>query len=554
VNPVQPISRTATGQVVPTARERARPAHEGEDPRLGWLASIGVFLLALFLRLWNLGEPDEFAFDETYYAKDAWSLLHHGHVREYPGDADEKILDGATTGLWKDDPSMVVHPEVGKWMIALGEWAFGMDPFGWRIMAAVCGALMVLVLCRLVRRITGSTLLGCVAGLLLCLDGMHLVLSRLALLDIFLAFWVLLAASCLVLDRDWLRARLAAGRDVRFWRPWLLVAGVCFGLAIGVKWSGLYALAAFGPLVVWWSTGARLMVGVRRARLKGVLTDGVPAFLALVGVAGLVYTASWTGWLLNAHEYERTKSQSQYAQFESWAGDCDKESLKGVESDDSRQWATARQPDAAGLGEVRQSLHSLWLYHRDVYTFHTVFLNCSEHTYASDPLAWPLLARPVGVNVENDIQPGDQGCAAEEGSHCIREVLLIGTPVLWWGGVLALLYAGYAFVLRRDWRYGLALVGTLSLWLPWERDDERPIFLFYASAFFPFVVIAVTLLLGEILGRAPAGSRRRTVGTVVAGAFVVLVLLNFAWFWPIWTNGLLTDSEWRDRIWLERWI
>ena len=32
--------------------------------------------------------------------------------------------------------NMIVHPEVGKWLIALGEKAFGMDPFGWRIDAA----------------------------------------------------------------------------------------------------------------------------------------------------------------------------------------------------------------------------------------------------------------------------------------------------------------------------------------------------------------------------------------------------------------------------------
>ena len=62
---------------------------------------------------------------------------------------------------------------------------------------------------RLVRRLTGSTLLGGVAGLLLCFDGLQLVLSRLALLDIFLAFFLLCAVSCLVADRDWGRLRLA---------------------------------------------------------------------------------------------------------------------------------------------------------------------------------------------------------------------------------------------------------------------------------------------------------------------------------------------------------
>ncbi len=129
-------------------------------------------------------------------------------------DADKLILSGQTTGLWQDTPSIAVHPDVGKWLIALGEKAFGMDPFGWRVSAAVVGSLMILVMCRFVRRLTGSTLLGCVGGLLLGLDGLHLVLSRLALLDIFLAFFLLCAVHCLVADRDWLRRRLAATADL----------------------------------------------------------------------------------------------------------------------------------------------------------------------------------------------------------------------------------------------------------------------------------------------------------------------------------------------------
>ena len=59
---------------------------------------------------------------------------------------------------------MVVHPEVGKWMIALGERMFGMNPFGWRFMTALLGTLSVLMLCRIGRRMSRSTLLGCLAG------------------------------------------------------------------------------------------------------------------------------------------------------------------------------------------------------------------------------------------------------------------------------------------------------------------------------------------------------------------------------------------------------
>ena len=81
------------------------------------------------LRFWDLGRPKAFIFDETYYAKDAWSLLHFGVEQDYirpahkgdPDPANAKILAGNLHGLWTGDPSYVVHPPGGKWMIAIGE-------------------------------------------------------------------------------------------------------------------------------------------------------------------------------------------------------------------------------------------------------------------------------------------------------------------------------------------------------------------------------------------------------------------------------------------------
>ena len=543
------LSRTARGDTVPVAPVRARQRRSSEDPLVAWSAAIGLTLLAFFLRVWRLGTPRDFAFDETYYAKDAWSLLQFGYVRKYEKDADAAILDGEVTGLWKDDPSMIVHPELGKWLIALGEQAFGMDPVGWRISAAVAGSLMVLVMCRLARRLTGSTLLGCVAGLLLMLDGLHFVLSRLALLDIFVALFTLCGVACVVNDRDWYRRRLArlvpSGTVTTGWgpvrglllRPWLLAGGVCWGLAVGTKWVALYALAGFGLLVWAWSAGARRSFGVRWSWARSALADGVPAFVHLVVVGLLVYLVTWTGWLVHAHEYEEHLSATQYTHF---GGDPD--------------WPTRDAPDADGLGEVAQSLSSLWHYHQDVYTFHKHFLDDASHTYQSQPSGWLLLNRPVGVDAQLDIQPGDQGCEAPEGSDCLRQVLLLGTPAIWWAGIVALLYAGAMWVGARDWRFGVAVVGTLSSWLPWLADDDRPIFLFYAVMMLPFVVLALTLALGRLIGRGRSPTPRRTAGVVVAGAFVVVTLLNFAWFYPIWSDGLLTHSEWVDRIWFDRWI
>ena len=111
----------------------------------------------------------------------------------------------------------MVQPPVGKLLIAVGEWIYGLTPLGWRVAPALFGTLAVLVMCRVARRLTRSTLLGCVAGLLLSLDGLEFVLSRTGILDIFLMFFVLAAFGAL--RRRPGRVARPAGRRPWCWNP-----------------------------------------------------------------------------------------------------------------------------------------------------------------------------------------------------------------------------------------------------------------------------------------------------------------------------------------------
>ncbi|MCX6397338.1 MAG: phospholipid carrier-dependent glycosyltransferase [Propionibacteriales bacterium] len=536
------LSRNAVDDVVPTASQRARPRAFDLDPVTAWAATVGITLVAAFLRLWKLDYPKALLFDETYYAKNAWSLINNGYARGYVDKADSRIIAGNLDGLWTNSPDMIVHPEVGKWLIGLSELTVGMTPFGWRLAPAIIGSLMVFVMIRLTRRVTGSTMLGLVAGILMCFDGLQFVLSRLALLDIFQAFFVLCAVSCMVADRDWFRARLAAVAEAGplstwgpriLWRPWLLAAGLWWGLAVGTKWSSLYPLAAFGLLFWFWSAGARRSFGVTRSIRRSAVVDALPGLAYLVLLPLVVYLASWTGWLMHADVYERNLSRNAYGPY----------------------WGNYILKDAHGFfPELGQSLRSLWNYHVDLWNFHTKGLTNATHTYASNPLGWNVLNRPVGVDAQNGILPGQQGCDAAADSSCLRQILLIGTPVLWWFSTCALVWSVVAWIGKRDWRYGIVVVGTLSAWLPWLRFDDRPIFSFYAIVWEPFLILGTVMVLGEILGRADATAVRRRTGAIVAGAVVVAVIVNFAWFWPIYTDGLLTRAEWLQRIWFRGWI
>src|SRR5690606_4299362 len=133
-------------------------------------------------------------------------------------------------------------------------------------------------------------------------------------------------------------------------------------------------------------------------------------------------------------------------------------------------------------------------------------------------------------------------------------VLLLGNPAVWWAGSLASVVSLLMWVGARDWRHGVAVVGLAATWLPWFLHDDRPVFSFYAITSLPFMVLSLALLVGHLVGRSREPSLRRTAGVVVAGSWFVLVLVAFAWFWPVWTDQLITHAEWMNRMWFSRWI
>lgn len=489
----------------------------------GWIGPIGVAVLALVLRVWNVAQPRLVMFDETYYAKDAWSLLQNGYVQDFTDQANDKIVDGDLTNLMTGDPSWVVHPEGGRLMIAIGEHFFGLDPFGWRIAAVVIGSLTVLLLARLVRRLTGSTIVGCFAGLLLAVDGAHFVLSRIALLDVFLAFWILAAVACLVADHD----RAVARERIRGWfRPWQLAAGVCFGMACATKWSGVYSLAAFGLLVVGWEVMAR------RDRWTAVLRTGIPAFASIVVVAGAVYLLTWTGWLIHHDVYEARFGYGYGTYSEPWGAYLD------------------RNPSGF-LGETRDALRSLWHFHVMTFEFHTQGLDTATHPYQSNPIGWLMLDRPVGVDAQNDLPAASCGASAD--SSCIRVVTILGNPAVWWAGAIATLASLVAWFRTRDGRWAVPVVGVLSGWLPWFLNDDRPIFSFYAITVLPFMIIAIAML-ADLAYRSASTIRGRYIVLVLSGALAVTAIGLLCYFYPILTDELVPYDTWYSRMWTSRWI
>jgi dolichyl-phosphate-mannose-protein mannosyltransferase len=500
-----------------------------DDKPWGWIGPLLVTAFGGFLRFNRLEIPRAIVFDETYYVKDAWSILHHGVEWQPLTNANALLIAGHTnifqacsgTGCGE----YVVQPEVGKYMIAIGEWLFGLNPFGWRFSSAVFGTVAILLVCRIARRMTRSTLLGCIAGLLMSLDGLEFVLSRTGILDIFLMTFVLAAFGCVVIDRDKSRARLAeavARDDLQGSRPrlgfrkWLLLAGIFLGLAVGTKWIAVWYILGFGALTIAWDIGARRAAGLRYY-YRGAFRDAVWLPLTFILVPFAVYLASWTNWLVTNTGFDRDYAQQH-----------------GVNI------------------PIISPLYSLYEYHLQAIIF-GIGLR-TPHPYQSQPWDWLLITRPVAFYYQSYFAPvagPSHFCPAKgcSGPVWSQEVLAIGTPAIWWGAMLALLFCLGWWLLHRDWRAGAVLMGVLAGWGPWFPLVTRTKFYYYALEFEPFLILSIVLCLGLILGPATATGSRRAVGAGIVGAYVLCVLLMFWYFYPVLGAKLIPYSDWLSHMW-----
>jgi len=234
------------------------------------IAPILIAIASFVLRLINLGLPKGFVFDEVYYVDGARDLLKYGVE-----------VDGA-------NPEFIVHPPVGKWLIASGIKLFGDTGFGWRFASAVFGTLLILLFARLIHVLFYSPLLTALGAALMALDGLLLVHSRTALLDLFLTFFTLLGVFL------WYRNR-------HIW------AGIAFGLAIGCKWSAIYFVALIGLLAVY-----RILVAhdIRKS-FKPIVAKFAQYGLLPV----FVYTLTWIGWFVSDRGWSRQWSSNPLASW-----------------------------------------------------------------------------------------------------------------------------------------------------------------------------------------------------------------------------------------------
>jgi dolichyl-phosphate-mannose-protein mannosyltransferase len=246
-----------------------------------WVYALGFGALGLILRLWNLDSPKGKIFDEIYYATNAQSLLQNGV------EIDSK------NGL----AQFIVHPPTGKWLIAIGIKLFGYNEFGWRFAAAIVGSISIVLMYFTAKKLFNNRTLSVLAASLISMDGLHLVHSRIALLDIFLLFFIQIAVLAFLHSRYWLSA-------------------LALGLACSVKWSGLYVLVALALYVLLTDFRRHRYLGAEHLIRKMLAKNFVFRFLQFGIFPTFIYIASWFSWFASDKGWDRNFSSNPF--FSLW--------------------------------------------------------------------------------------------------------------------------------------------------------------------------------------------------------------------------------------------
>lgn len=448
-------------------------------------------------------------------------------------------------------PYEVSHPPLGKLIISIGIAMFGMVPFGWRFMGTLFGVLMVPILYVFLKNLFGKTPVALCGAALFTFDFMHLVQTRIATIDTYGVFFILVSYYFMY---RWLA--VPAGKKLRHYVLPLFLSGLFWGVGCASKWTVVYAGAGLALL---WLLGMIFKAGdwheaelaaqtqpvppeVRLEVTEAMFREEqpawtpprVPSFTAHAwGTVGLsvvffvviplmIYTASYFPYAAakgNGGSFLELAGQSA-----GWFWECLPERLEQYPEQMARVTENlAREGKTPGVADrigaffqaipdqsgnpvdlMLRNQYFMLTYHQSVHT---------PHPYQSNWYQWILDARPI-LYYQDFSVPGMRGIFAS-----------FNNPLVSWAGLLAFFAVAVQMVRRKCGKALFIVLATLSQLVPWTAIGR----VLFAYHYFPtvlFLCFAIAYLMDDMLNRKREGARLAVYG------FTGCTGLLYAIFYP----------------------
>ena len=364
-------------------------------------------------------------FDEIYHARTAYEMIH-----------------GISNYEW-------THPPLGKVFISLGVRAFGMNPFGWRIIGVLFGIGMLPFMYLFARRLFGAkTWVAGALTFLFAFDFMHFTQTRISTIDVYGTFFII----AMFFFMYWYSQ--TSFYDTKLWKTFipLGLSALMMGLGCASKWTAVYASAGLGlfffGIIGWRAYEYYLAKKNPTGETEGIshqhIIEVFPrkliftvlfCILFFIVIAGAIYLCAYIPFSDNA----------------SVGGGGNAQRFLGTDWDETPVAGLVQVlRDNSGnpfwelVGKMVNNQRAMYMYHHDL---------TSTHPFSSTWFEWPVMIRPMYYHSQTMSNGLKEGISA------------FGNPLVWWAGIPALLFITCPLSVKR--RLNQKLGSLQAQWAQW---------------------------------------------------------------------------------------
>lgn len=449
-------------------------------------------------------------FDEIYHGRTGYEFIH-------------KLPTYETT-----------HPQLGKCLIALGIKIFGMTPFGWRFFVAIFGILFIPLMYIFSKFMFKDTFIASCVGIFITFDCMHFTLSRIATIDIFVAFFIILTTyymykyiradieyrtTCYIhLDEEGLEldtSTFGASSDSfppKYVYLPLALSGITLGLAVATKLTGVYAGIGLAIILI-----IHLIKFPPKKQTYKLFWFCVIFFIV---IPLILYTLAYIP------TYEKYAHMGYTDKTITW----DENGLYI-----GYGWTGL-------IARTLRNTNYMINYHKNLE---------ATHYYASPFYKWPYMAMPLLAANDTYDKLGR-----------VSSVSYIGNPLIWWPGILCVIYVavnaikGLFINIRKKTvssvkklKYQQAqfiIISYLASYLPWFKVS-RITFIYHYLPCAILTMIMIGYTIKDLINWKPQTKKFVKI-------YLGLVILTFFIFYPV-ISGYPISTEWGMHLrWLKEWI
>lgn len=402
-------------------------------------------------------------FDEIYFPRTSYEHIHNLKIYE------------------------TTHPPLGKIIQGLGIRAFGMTPFGWRIMGTLFGAAMIPVMYAFAKKLFNKTIYAFAAAVLIMFDCMHFAQTRLATIDSYSTLFIMLMYFFMY---DIFITKSYEFKLRHTLIP-LFFSGLFFGLGAATKWICLYAgfgLAILFFLSKYMELSSYLQLGkedvtvkekpwYRRYWVTNVNTIFWCAVLFFVVIPLIIYILSYIPYV----------------------------KVEGVKG---------------------SLLDVAWSNQKYMYSYHSKLT--AGHGYSSEWFTWPFVVRPIWYYSGKALP-----------ANVTETIASFGNPLVWIPGIMCLIASMYIAFKKKDTKMIVVFVAFACQFMPWILVT-RAVFIYHYFSCVPFIILSIVYVLKHL-------REKSVLKPWVIGLYLAAVIVVFFIFYPA-LSGIPVPTRYIEKL------